>query len=86
MQEAVSAKHFVRKCTEELIGYPSLGKDAEASLLVQRIQDLAEKHVGRIETLPSRIDEQPSALREKLIAGLGATLGWMEWRSFPTAT
>lgn len=78
VQEAVSAEHFVRKCTEELLGNASLVKDAEASLLVRRIQNLAEEHVDRIETLLSQLDERPSALREKLGAGLGATLGWVE--------
>ncbi len=78
VQHVVSAEHFVRKCTEELIGNSSLGKDVEASWLVRRINDSAERHVGRIEDLLSQLDEDSSSVRETLGAGLGATLGWMD--------
>ncbi len=78
VQDAASTEHFVRKCTEELLGNPSLMKDAEASLLVRRIHERAGKHIDQIEELLSQQDEEPSALRQTVAEGLGAALAWVE--------
>jgi hypothetical protein len=77
-QDALSAEHFVRRCTDELLANPTLKRDAEASVLLRTVNLRAEKHVAAIEVLLESLDAQPSMVRRAVGTGLGTTLGWME--------
>lgn len=77
-QDALSAEHFVRRCTDELLENPTLARDLEASLLLRTVNTRAAEHVEAIERLLAKLDAQPSMVRRAVGAGLGATLGWVE--------
>lgn len=77
-QESLAAEHFVRACTEKLLGTAALEQDAEASMLVALVHGQAESHVEGIEALLEQIDGGPSRTRKVVGTGLGTALGWLE--------
>jgi len=78
VRDALSAENFLRKVSEHLNAHHVVGADAEASMLIQRVQYCSETHVEALEETLADFDREASSVRRAVSAGLGTALGWME--------